>query len=83
MSVLHDLSYGSPGMDPVIDMLNESGPFVQALSKTLAGVRDKPIIRCQNCTKNPEEIEFGGNAKFMVCSTCRSKLNVSVHYCSK
>ena len=81
MSVLHDLSYGSAGMDPVTKFMKTKGSFARAWSKTLSGMRDKPIIRCENCTKSPEEI--GQNVKFMMCSSCKSKLDFAVHYCSQ
>jgi hypothetical protein len=47
----------------------------------LSGKRDKPLIRCESCTKTPEEI--GGNPKFMVCSNCKFKLGFVVYYCSR
>jgi hypothetical protein len=80
MSVLRDLSFGSPGMNPVTEMMKSDPLFASGISKTLADVRDKPIIRCENCTKTPEEI---GSGKFMVCSSCKSKLDFIIHYCSQ
>lgn len=79
LSILHDLSKGSPGMDPVVKIINSDGIFAQAMGETLACMREKPLMRCENCTKTSEEI--GGNVKFMVCSACRTKLDFSVHYC--
>jgi hypothetical protein len=81
MSVLHDLSKGSAGMDPVTDFMKAQGPFATAWGRTLAGVRDKPVVRCEHCTKSPEEI--GRDVKFMQCSVCKSKLDFPVHYCSQ
>jgi hypothetical protein len=81
MSVLHDLSHGSASMDPVIDILKSSGVFASSLGKTLKGMAEKPLIRCENCIKSPEDI--GGDIKFMLCSTCKAKLDFAVHYCSK
>jgi hypothetical protein len=81
MSVLHDLSNGSAGMDPVTDFMESQGSFATAWGKTLAGVRDKPVIRCEHCAKTPEEI--GRDVKFMLCSVCKSKLDFPVHYCSQ
>jgi len=43
-------------------------------------MRDKPLIRCENCDKSSEEVK--GNVKFMVCSRCKGKLDFAVHYCS-
>jgi hypothetical protein len=80
MSVLRDLSFGSPGMNPVTEMMKSDPLFASGISKTLADVRDKPIVRCENCTKTPEEIDSG---KFMVCSSCKSKLDFIIHYCSQ
>jgi hypothetical protein len=81
MSVLHDLSYGSPGMNSVINILESDAGFARAWAESLSSMRDKPVIRCDNCTKSPEEV--GGNVKFMLCSSCKSKLNFAVHYCSQ
>ena len=81
MSVLHDLSHGSPGMKKATDLMTSDGGMASAWAKTLASERDKPIIRCENCTKTPEEVE--GNAKFMVCSKCKTQLDFVVHYCSQ
>lgn len=69
-------------MDPIIEFMNSNGMFASAWSKTLSDARDKPIIRCENCTKCPEEIG-GRDVKFMVCSGCKSKLDFVVHYCSR
>jgi hypothetical protein len=79
MSVLGDLSHGSPGMDPIIDFMKANGPFAGAMGKSLYGLRKK--IHCQNCTKRPEEI--GPSTKFMMCSICKSKLDFAVYYCSQ
>jgi hypothetical protein len=81
MSVMHDLIYGSPGMDPVKGVLESDDCCVRGIGKALASMRDKPIIRCENCTKTPEEVQ--GSGKFMVCSSCRSKLDFTIHYCSQ
>jgi hypothetical protein len=80
MSVLHDLSNGSPGMDPVKELMDSDGAFAHAHSRTMAMLSHKPVIRCENCTKRPEDID--GNPKFMVCSACKLKLDFVIHYCS-
>ena len=81
MSVLHDMSHGSPGMKKATDLMTSVGGMALAWAETLASERDKPIIRCENCTKTPKEV--GGKAKFMVCSKCRTQLDFVVHYCSQ
>jgi hypothetical protein len=63
MSVVQDLTHGSAGMNPVIDFMQTKGSFANAWSQTLADVRKKPIMRCYNCRKSPEEI--GNSVKFM------------------
>jgi hypothetical protein len=68
-------------MNPVTDLMKSDEIFAKARSKTVSGMRDKPLIRCENCTKSSEDI--GKDAKFMQCSTCKSKLDFVVHYCSK
>jgi hypothetical protein len=67
-------------MSPVIDIIQSDGLFAQMMGKTLSSMRDKPLIRCENCAKSSEEA--GVHGKFMVCSACKTKLDFSVHYCS-
>jgi hypothetical protein len=81
VSVMRDMSNGSPGMDPVIKLLKSDPMFASAWGYALSSMRDKPLIRCENCTKTPEEV--GDNAKFMVCSGCKFKLDFTLHYCSQ
>jgi hypothetical protein len=85
-SVADDLCSGGPGIDPVLNMMKDDGtgfnPFnANVWAKTLADIREKPLIRCENCGKTSEDVE--GDVKFMVCSKCKAKLNFSVHYCSQ
>ncbi|EGO05432.1 hypothetical protein SERLA73DRAFT_69044 [Serpula lacrymans var. lacrymans S7.3] len=80
-SILHDIVVGSAGMDPIINATeNTDGTFARGMAYAMKGVRDKPLIRCENCTKTPEEL---GNVRFMVCSICRIKLKFDIHYCSQ
>lgn len=81
MSVLDDFAHGSAGINPVIEMMQSEPLLARAMSKTLSSTLSKPIIRCENCTKSPEML--GDGAKFMVCSSCKSKLDFLVHYCSQ
>lgn len=81
MSILNDFAHGSPGMNPVMDMMQSEPIFATAWSKTVSSTLSKPIMRCENCAKSPEMI--GGDPKFMVCSICKSKLSFVVHYCSQ
>jgi hypothetical protein len=53
----------------------------RASEKHVASVRDKPLIRCENCTKTQDE--KGGDLAFMLRGGCKSKLDFIVHYCSK
>jgi hypothetical protein len=80
MSVFHDLAHGSPGMDPVVNFIESHGQFASSCGRVLSRVRDKPILRCENCTKSSKEI--GPDVRFMICSKCKSKLGFVVHYCS-
>ena len=73
MSVVHDLFNNSAGMDPVTDVVKANGSFTSAWAEILSGICEKPIIRCENCAKSPEEI--GPNAKFMQCSGCKFERN--------
>ena len=79
MSVLKDLACGSTSMDPVANILKS--PLGHSVGELVRGMRDRPLIRCEKCTKTPEEI--GDNVKFMQCSVCKTKLKFSVHYCSQ
>jgi hypothetical protein len=79
MSVLGELSHGSPEMDPIINFMKASGLLAGAMGKSLYGMCKK--IHCQNCTKCLEDI--GPSMKFMMCSICKSKLNFAVYYCSQ
>ena len=81
ISIVHDFSNGSPGMDPVTNFMQSQGLIANAWGKAFAGMRDKPVIRCEHCIKTPEEI--GRDVKFMLCSACKSKLDFPVHYCSQ
>jgi hypothetical protein len=66
-------------MDPVLSILkSEVGNGVR---RKLRELPDKPLIRCEKCTKSPEDI--GENIKFMQCSICKAKLDFSVYYCSQ
>ncbi|RDB20658.1 hypothetical protein Hypma_012229 [Hypsizygus marmoreus] len=80
LSILKDFALGSPGMNPVVEMIDTEPIFARGIGKALANVRSKPLIRCENCTKSPDMIE--GSPKFMMCSVCKSKLDFVVHYCS-
>ena len=80
-SVLYDLSHGSPGMDPVWSLMETDGGIAMAFSRGLARMQEKPVIRCENCAKNPQEVD--GSPKFMVCARCKGDLDYKVHYCSR
>ena len=84
MSIYHDLDVGGPGMNRAADLLETDSYMASKMANAFSDSTlflDKPLIRCQNCTKTPEEV--GKNANFMVCSNCKSKLNFLIHYCSK
>ena len=81
MSVQQDLLYGSPTMEFVTDVLKSGGAGAASFSRILNGMRGKPLIRCENCTKSPEDL--GPSFKFMLCGACKAKLDFAVHYCSK
>ncbi|OAX33989.1 hypothetical protein K503DRAFT_725099 [Rhizopogon vinicolor AM-OR11-026] len=81
-SIAHDFVNHSEGMKDVRDVVdNSDGYFTRSLASFKTELRDKPLIRCENCTKIQEEIEQA--ARFMVCGTCKSKLAFEVHYCSR
>ncbi|KAG2110270.1 uncharacterized protein F5147DRAFT_689867 [Suillus discolor] len=81
-SILHDITHRSMGMKDVLNIVENTGTyFAHSLALAKATLRDKPLVRCENCTKTPEDI--GQGVRFMVCSTCKSKLKFEVHYCSQ
>ena len=81
MSISHDLNFGSPGMKKATDLLKTDSYMASVMANALPTMFfNKPLIRCQNCTKTPEEV--GENANFMICSNCKAKLNFPIHYCS-
>jgi hypothetical protein len=65
-------------MDPVIKIMETDVNFANTMAMALSSMRDKPLIRCENCAKSSETT----GTKFMVCSSCKTKLKFSVHYCS-
>ena len=80
MSILHDVNLGGPGMDRVNKMMDTDASVASTFARTLSSVRDKPLVHCQNCTKTLEEV--GEHIKFMVCSSCKLKLDFVLHHCS-
>ncbi|KAF9459187.1 hypothetical protein BDZ94DRAFT_1312645 [Collybia nuda] len=78
MSVFHDISMGSAGMKPVTDLMTNDPHTTESFAKVAQNRREQPVVRCQSCTDT--QVENG--PKFMVCSTCKSKLNFTIHYCS-
>ncbi|KAG2107653.1 uncharacterized protein F5147DRAFT_753510 [Suillus discolor] len=81
-SVVSDITNRSKGMKGVLYLMeNTKGYVARALAQAKTTTRDKPLVRCENCTKTPEEI--GQGVRFMVCSVCKAKLNFEIHYCSQ
>lgn len=81
-SILRDIIHRSVGMKDVLNIVDNTGAdFAHSLAQAKTTLRDKPLIRCENCTKTPEDI--GEGVRFMVCSTCKTKLKFQVHYCSQ
>ncbi|KAG2137818.1 hypothetical protein BD769DRAFT_1351668 [Suillus cothurnatus] len=82
LSILSDITNRSEGMKGVLHLMeNTKGHVARSLAHVKTTLRDKPIIRCENCTKTPEDI--GQGVRFMVCSVCKTKLKFEVHYCSQ
>jgi hypothetical protein len=81
-SILHDITHRSMGMKDVLDIVENTGAFFAcSLAQAKSTLRNKPLIRCENCTKTPEDI--GQGVRFMVCGACKSTLNFRVSYCSQ
>ncbi|KAG2075628.1 hypothetical protein BDR04DRAFT_1149975 [Suillus decipiens] len=82
LSFSYDVTDPGEKMKGVLDFMeNTQGYVAQAIAEFKTTLRDKPIIRCENCTKTPEDI--GQGVCFMVCSVCKAKLKFEVHYCSQ
>ncbi|KAG1774140.1 hypothetical protein EV702DRAFT_1180918 [Suillus placidus] len=82
LSIVGDITNRSEGMKGVLHIMeNTEGYVARSLAQAKSTFRDKPLIRCENCTKTPEDI--GQGVRFMVCSVCKTKLNFEVHYCSQ
>lgn len=81
LSIVEDIVHGNAGMDKAKDIMKRDPVFARSWDRTVSGLRVKPNLRYENCTKSPEEI--GGNVVFMVCSACKNKLDFAVHYCSQ
>ena len=81
LSVRQSVSDGTERPNKQRGIVKVNGDLVLTWAKTVSIKRDKPLIRCEGCTKTPEDI--GGNARFLICSNCRSKLDFVVYYCSK
>ncbi|KIK38432.1 hypothetical protein CY34DRAFT_25648 [Suillus luteus UH-Slu-Lm8-n1] len=81
-SIVSDITNRGEGMKEVLHFMeNTKGHVARCLAEVKTTFRDKPIIRCENCTKTPDDI--GQNVRFMVCSVCKTKLKFEVHYCSQ
>ncbi|GBE77590.1 hypothetical protein SCP_0104700 [Sparassis crispa] len=81
LSVIDNIVNGSKEMDPVLNLVKRDTVNARGMAKTFTTLRDKPLTHCENCGKSPED--FGRDTRFMVCSTCKSKLHFSIHYCSQ
>ncbi|KAG2345776.1 hypothetical protein BDR05DRAFT_974746 [Suillus weaverae] len=82
LSIVGDITNRSEGMKGVLHIMeNTEGYVARSLAQAKSTFRDKPLIRCENCTKTPEDI--GQGVRFMVCSVCKTKLSFEVHYCSQ
>ncbi|KAG1737183.1 hypothetical protein EDB19DRAFT_1637176 [Suillus lakei] len=85
LSIVHEItdrSSSSDGMKNVLHVMENTEEYItRSVAQLKTTLRDKPLIRCENCTKTPEDI--GQGVRFMVCSVCKTKHNFKVHYCSQ
>ncbi|KAG2052123.1 hypothetical protein BDR06DRAFT_540131 [Suillus hirtellus] len=80
-SVISDITNRSEGMKGVLHFMeNTKGYVARAVAQAKTTFRDKPLVRCENCTKTPEEI--GQGVRFMVCIwvVFVDSLRISVQY---
>ena len=57
MSMQHDVSHGSPGMDRVTDFIKSDRLLALNWAEYPADLPEEPLIRCENCTNTLEEID--------------------------
>ncbi|KAH7928127.1 hypothetical protein BV22DRAFT_1005538 [Leucogyrophana mollusca] len=80
-SFASEVVHGGRDIDSVLKVMDEDGAIADGFAKAMQSMRDKPIIRCENCERSADEL--GPDTRFMVCSTCKTKLDFSLHYCSQ
>jgi hypothetical protein len=80
LALFGDLLNRSTAMNPVKSFMKEHSSLAKTWGRALFLRPNKPLIKCKNCTKAPEEIS--NNIVSMLCSTCNIKLQFSIHYCS-
>ncbi|EGO05431.1 hypothetical protein SERLA73DRAFT_174578 [Serpula lacrymans var. lacrymans S7.3] len=77
-SIRSDIVRGR-GMSSVVNVTeNMSGTFGR---DTTEAIKVKRLVRCENCDRTPKDL--GDNIQFLVCGRCKTKLDFSLHYCSR
>ena len=77
LSFVLDMVQRTPTMEKVMKVIALEQLKAISDAMTMGPIRDKPLIRCENCTKTQQE------KAFMLCSHCKSKLDFTVHHCSQ
>ncbi|KAH7920637.1 hypothetical protein BV22DRAFT_1020841 [Leucogyrophana mollusca] len=82
-AISRDIVDESEGTKPIVDAMEScrGSGLADGWPHIIENLRDKPIIRCENCEKSAEEL--GTGVRFMVCAICKTKMNLNIHYCSK
>lgn len=69
-------------MERVKGFIGTSGTMADDWLRSLSELRQKPMLRCENCAKGQED-DGMAEKKFMQCGSCKAKLDFAVHYCSR
>ncbi|KAH7920540.1 hypothetical protein BV22DRAFT_1039735 [Leucogyrophana mollusca] len=81
LSFLKEVAQEGGEVSSVVKAVCEDTLVAESAALAIKSRPEKPLIRCEGCEKSAEELE--PDTRFMVCSTCKAKLNFSLHYCSQ
>lgn len=79
MSLSGDLMNGGSVINPIKKLMEERPMYASVMGELISSQLNKPLIRCENCTKSREDL---GDVQFKLCSACNNKLQFKIHYCS-
>lgn len=80
-SVLRDMVEGNSAMDSISELAQKDRATASFMAHALTLVVSERAVKCENCKKEPDD--ESADSKFSVCGTCKTKLKIGVHYCSR